>query len=98
MPRLREKPAINLASGFVWPAPRVRLSLVRLRDGSYAAMDDRREVGRLLYAGDQERWWWGLRRSELHGYAASRELALHALARAYRASAGATLPAAPAAR
>jgi hypothetical protein len=83
MPRLCEKPAINLASGFVWPAPRVRLSLVRLREGSYAAMDDRREVGRILYIPDEERWWWVLRWTEITGYAGSRSAALADLARSW---------------
>ena len=67
MPRVREKPQISLGGSFIWPAPRVRLSLMRLRDGSYAAMDDRREVGRILYIPDEERWWWVLRWTEITG-------------------------------
>src|SRR5262245_38153278 len=93
MPRLRE--AISLAGSavvgsFSWPLLRRRLALEGGRDGSgydYAAMDGRREVGRLAYApgvnpgGD---WFWAVRYGA-SGYAASRKQALAALARAYRA-------------
>ena len=90
MPRLREAISLAgraLAGGFSWPLLRRRLELEALSDGSgyhYAAMDGRREIGRLAYApgvdpgGD---WFWAVRYGA-SGYAQTRELALASLAKA----------------
>jgi hypothetical protein len=66
------------------PAACVRLDLVRLSDGSYGVMDQRREVGRLIPT--KRRWFWAIRWSELQGYAPTRAAALQALAQAWSAA------------
>src|SRR5262245_1769617 len=68
------------AKGHVSSSP-VRLDLVKLGDGSFAVMDQRKEIGRLIPT--KRRWFWVVRWTELQGYAPTRTAALRELAAAY---------------